>query len=101
MGASIALLGVEKIVFVTTPIFLGEYPSLIVMMFLGIFKNLIPNRLSYRMTMIFTLIISILEAFNSIFPISFIDNFIKLIPFSSYGFAWVLPAFIGSYWEVF
>lgn len=95
LGASIALLGVEKIVFVTTPIFLGVYPSLIVMMFLGIFKNLIPNRLSYRMTMIFTLIVSILEAFNSIFPISFIDNFIKLIPLSSYGFAWVLPAFIG------
>ncbi len=95
IGASIALLGVEKIVFITTPIFLGVYPSLIVLMILGIFKNYLPNKASYRLTMIFTLVISIIEAANSILGIEAIGKFINMIPLSSYGFAWVLPAILG------
>jgi LIVCS family branched-chain amino acid:cation transporter len=95
IGASIALLGVEKIVFITTPIFLGVYPSLIVLMILGIFKNYLPNKASYRLTMIFTLVISIIEAANSILGIEAIGKFINMIPLNSYGFAWVLPAVLG------
>lgn len=95
ISAGIALLGVEKIVFITTPIFLAVYPNLIVLSVLGIFSKFSISKTCYRFTVFFTLVISLLESFTSLFKVSFIVDFINSIPFSEHGFAWIIPAISG------
>lgn len=95
LGAAIAILGVERIVYFATPIYKGVYPSLIVLMILGIFRKYIPNRESFRYALIFTLAVSILEAVLSVADVGVIKAFIEFLPLSGLGFAWLLPATLG------
>lgn len=95
LGAAIAILGVEKIVYFATPIYKGVYPSLIVLMILGIFRKYIPNKESFRYALIFTLAVSILEAVLSVVDVAVIKAFIGVLPLSGLGFAWLLPATLG------
>ena len=95
VGATIAVLGVEKIVYFATPIYKGVYPSLIVLMILGIFRKFIPNKQSFRYALIFTLAVSILEAILSVANVPIIQAFIDILPLSNLGFAWFLPATVG------
>ena len=95
LGATIAILGVEKIVYFATPIYKGVYPSLIVLMILGIFRKYIPNKQSFRYALIFTLVVSILEAILSVLNVAVIKTFIDILPLSDLGFAWILPATLG------
>ena len=95
VGAIIAVLGVENIVYFATPIYKGVYPSLIVLMILGIFRKFIPNKQSFRYALIFTLAVSILEAILSVADIGIIKSFVDILPLSSLGFSWFLPATIG------
>ena len=95
VGATIAVLGVENIVYYATPIYKGVYPSLIVLMILGIFRKFIPNKQSFRYALIFTLAVSVLEAILSVANVPSIKAFIDILPLSSLGFAWVLPATLG------
>lgn len=95
LGAAIAILGVERIVYFATPIYKGVYPSLIVLMILGIFRKYIPNKESFRYALIFTLAVSILEAVLSVVDVAVIKAFIGVLPLSGLGFAWLLPAALG------
>jgi len=95
IGASIALLGVDRIVFISTPLFLGLYPTCIVLAFVGLFHKYIPNITSYKGGVLLTLIVSLIEAFNSVVNIPFLSTIIGAIPLSQYGFAWILPAIMG------
>lgn len=106
IGAGITLLGVEKIVFLTTPIFLMVYPSVILLMIFGIFyKKLENKKTALRAAMAFTLLVSFTEALASISNIHFLKTIIDAIFLSKSGFAWVLPAtfgfMIGSIYEKF
>lgn len=106
VGAAITLLGVEKIVFLTTPIFLMVYPSVILLMIFGIFyKQLENKKTALRAAMAFTLLVSFTEALASISNIEFLKTIIDSIFLSKNGFAWVLPAIfgfmIGSIYEKF
>ncbi|RBP44946.1 LIVCS family branched-chain amino acid:cation transporter [Garciella nitratireducens] len=95
-GIFIGLLGVEKIVAVTNPVFIVLYPVSIVILLLGLFHKFIPNQGSYKGAVFATLIISIIEALSSIgVKSTLFDNIIFLIPFSKQGFGWILPAIIG------
>ena len=95
LGATIAVLGVEKIIYFATPIYKGVYPSLIVLMILGIFRKYIPNKQSFRYALVFTLVVSILEAILSVLNVAVIKTFIDILPLSDLGFAWILPATLG------
>ena len=95
LGGTIAVLGVEKIIYFATPIYKGVYPSLIVLMILGIFRKFIPNKQSFRYALIFTLAVSILEAILSVADVAIIKAFVDILPFSGLGFAWFLPATLG------
>lgn len=95
IGAAIALLGVDRIVFISTPVFLGLYPTCIVLAFAGLFHKYIPNTASYKCGVFFTLVVSLIEAFNSVVNIPFLSAIIGAIPLSEYGFGWVLPAVAG------
>lgn len=95
LSGSIAILGVEKIVYFATPIYLAVYPIVIVLTILGIFRKYIKTKESFRYALVFTLVISVLEAILALGDISIIKSFINILPLSSAGFAWLLPSIIG------
>ena len=95
LSGSIAIMGVEKIVYFATPIYLAIYPSVIVLMILGLLRKYISNKESFRYALLFTILLSVMEAILSVVNISFIRAFIDILPLSSYGFAWLLPATLG------
>lgn len=95
IGAVIALLGVDKIVFISTPIFLSIYPTCIVVMIVGIFHKHLPNTASYKGAVAMTILVSLVEALLSVADIPFLAALIGMIPLSSAGFTWILPAIFG------
>ncbi|MBS4179422.1 branched-chain amino acid transport system II carrier protein [Lederbergia citrea] len=95
LGIAIALLGVDRIVFIATPLYLAIYPICIVVILVGIFHRHLPNTASFQGAVLFTVIISVGEAMTAAVNIPFLSSLIGIIPLSSYGFAWFLPAMIG------
>lgn len=96
IGAGITLLGVEKIIFLATPIYLMVYPSVIMLMILGVFyKPLKDHALAFRVAMVFTLVISLLEAITAFTGLPLLEAAVDAIPLSGAGFAWLLPAVTG------
>ncbi|WHY64713.1 branched-chain amino acid transport system II carrier protein [Neobacillus sp. SuZ13] len=95
-GVSVGLLGVEKIINFALPLFLGLYPVSIVIVFLGVFRKYIPNAWAYKGAVLLTISVSLFETLGAYgLDVKFANNFITMIPFSSKGFAWILPAIIG------
>lgn len=94
-GIVIALLGVDQIVFISTPIFLGIYPTCIVVMVVGLFHKHLPNADSFQGAVLLTVIISLCEALAAAVNIPFLSRLLGMIPLNGYGFAWLLPAIIG------
>ncbi|WP_453991423.1 branched-chain amino acid transport system II carrier protein [Bacillus nitroreducens] len=95
LGIAIALLGVDRIVFIATPLYLAIYPICIVVILVGIFHRHLPNTASYQGAVLLTVIISVAEAVTSAVNIPFLSRLIGMIPLSSNGFAWLIPAVIG------
>lgn len=96
LGTLISLLGVEKIISMTNPIFIILYPISIVILLLGLFHKYIPNHGSYKGVVFFTLIMSAIEALLSIgVKSTLLESVVSMMPFSSQGFGWVLPAIVG------
>ncbi|MGE7764977.1 branched-chain amino acid transport system II carrier protein [Peribacillus sp. NPDC096540] len=96
VGVLMGVLGVEKIIAYSVPLFMGIYPVSIVIVLLGVFRKYIPNAGAYKGSIILTFIISLVETLGSIgINIEFMNEIISIIPFSSYGFAWLIPAVIG------
>ncbi|MEH7342659.1 branched-chain amino acid transport system II carrier protein [Bacillus sp. JJ1532] len=95
-GIAIGTMGVEKIINYTLPIFLALYPVAIVLVFLGLFRKVIPNPGSYRGAILLTFIVSVLETLGAIgIHISAVQSFISMLPLSANGFSWLVPAIIG------
>ncbi|MBY0123428.1 branched-chain amino acid transport system II carrier protein [Bacillus sp. S/N-304-OC-R1] len=95
-GIGIGSLGVEKIINYALPIFLALYPVAIVLVFLGLFRKVIPNPGSYRGAILLTFIVSVLETLGVIgVNIPAVQRFISILPFSANGFSWLVPAIIG------
>ncbi|WHX98316.1 branched-chain amino acid transport system II carrier protein [Neobacillus sp. DY30] len=95
-GVSVGLIGVEKIISFSLPLFLGLYPVSILLVFLGIFRKYIPNAGAYKGSVILTVLISIFETLGAFgMKVSFANVWILRIPLSEVGFAWLLPAIIG------
>ncbi|KAB7706215.1 branched-chain amino acid transport system II carrier protein [Bacillus aerolatus] len=95
-GTGVALLGVEKIIDYAMPLFIGIYPVSIVLVFLGVFRQLIPNAGAYKGAIIATFVISIFETLGMMgVKIDPVNELIALIPLSSSGFSWLVPSIIG------
>lgn len=96
VGTAIGSLGVEKIIDYALPIFLALYPVAIVLVFLGVFRKIIPNAGAYRGAILLTFIVSVLETLGAIgFNFKTIHLFISILPFSANGFSWLIPSIIG------
>ncbi|MDM5285953.1 branched-chain amino acid transport system II carrier protein [Peribacillus frigoritolerans] len=95
-GVLMGLMGVEKIIDYSVPLFMGIYPVSIVIVLLGVFRRYIPNAGAYKGSVLATFIISLCETLESIgIQTGFLNDFISILPFSANGFAWLIPAVLG------
>lgn len=94
-GIVIGTMGVGKIVNYAMPIFLALYPVAIVLVFLGLFRKYIPNAEAYRGAILFTFIVSLFETLGLVLHIEPLSSLVAVLPFSSNGFSWLVPAVVG------
>lgn len=95
-GIAVGSLGVEKIIDYAMPIFLALYPVAIVLVFLGVFRRLIPNAGAYQGSILLTFLVSLIETIGSLgFKVPGLSSLITQMPLSANGFAWLVPAIIG------
>ncbi|WP_025783160.1 branched-chain amino acid transport system II carrier protein [Sporosarcina sp. D27] len=97
ISASVATLGVERIVDYTMWIFTLLYPIAIVLVMLGIFHKSISSAGIYRGAILMTFIVSALETLAG-FGIGkdFILTTLGYLPLGTSGFAWLVPAIVGG-----
>src|SRR5699024_10033761 len=88
--------GVQNIVNYVTPIFLVDYPALIVNTVLGLLNNYLPNVGFYKSCVLMAVVVSLGDAVLCVeHDMSRLLCFMALFPFSGLGFAWVVPPIIG------
>ena len=91
-----ALIGVDKIVAFSDPIYATVYPIVLVLLLLGVFSRIIPNDGGYKGAVLVTLVYSICSTAVSIgVRISPIESFVNSMPFAEQGLGWILPCVIG------
>lgn len=92
-----AMFGVDIIIKLAVPVLVFLYPIAIALIFLNIFKNSIKNDNIFLGTVIGAGIISGYEALQAMgLQLAFLDTIYSVLPLSSLGLAWVLPAIIGG-----
>ena len=96
IGVFMGITGVQNIVNYVTPIFLVVYPALIVTTVLGLLNKFLPNDGPYKGGVLMATLVSLGDAVLSVNPnIEWLQSFMGLFPFSSLGFAWVVPTIAG------
>jgi len=93
-GVFVGAMGVEKIISLAGPIFILVYPSAIVLTILGVFKKYVPNKGAFKYSVLFTLVISMLES-SGYLGLGIASKIVGMMPFSSQGYAWIVPAMLG------
>ena len=92
-----SLVGVEGLIKAAVPILSTVYPIIIVLILLGMIEEHIKYDMTYKGAVLATFIISLMETLYSTFHILEKPvKTIKLLPFGSVGFEWVLPAAITA-----
>ena len=92
-----AMFGVDIIIKLAVPVLVFLYPIAIALIFLNIFKNSIKNDNIFLGTVIGAGIVSGYEALQAMgLQLAFLDTIYSVLPLSSLGLAWVLPAIIGG-----
>lgn len=92
-----AMFGVDIIIKLAVPVLVFLYPIAIALIFLNIFKNSIKNDNIFLGTVIGAGIVSGYEALQAMgLQLAFLDTIYSVLPLSSLGLAWVLPALIGG-----
>ncbi len=93
---AIALLGVDRIVSLTAPLFGLLYPSMIVLVILGAFRRFIPNDGAYRGAFFCVLLFNAIETVIAYgLKAQFLQTIVDVMPLSSLGLGWVLPFVVG------
>ena len=92
-----AMFGVDIIIKLAVPVLVFLYPIAIALIFLNIFKNNIKNDNIFLGTVIGAGVISGYEALQAMgYSIELFDKVYSVIPLTSLGLAWVLPAILGG-----
>ena len=92
-GALISVVGISSMIRIATPILNIIYPLLLTQIVLSIFHNKIHKSTIYKGAALGALLVCVPEALNSL---GFEMSFLRLLPLSELGFAWVLPAAAGA-----
>ncbi|NEU05153.1 branched-chain amino acid transport system II carrier protein [Clostridium senegalense] len=89
--------GVEKIVNFAIPILQILYPIVIILILITLAGKYVSNNKTVKITVYTCLVMSILDTINKLtnHSITFINNFIKIIPLSNVGFSWIIPSLIA------
>ncbi|MHC1747972.1 MAG: branched-chain amino acid transport system II carrier protein [Cellulosilyticaceae bacterium] len=95
ISMGIALMGVDNIVGLTTPVLKILYPIIIVLVMLTLIGKFINHNRIYKITVYTTLIIAVVDVISETFKVTSIQTIMDYIPLSSQGFAWVIPALIA------
>lgn len=93
----ISVVGVEQIVKFSVPLLVLVYPVAIILIIMNLFDYYIKNKNVYKGAVFGAILISSFDALAALnIKISFINELISFLPFSSAGFAWVIPAIISA-----
>ncbi|MPN48984.1 hypothetical protein SDC9_196597 [bioreactor metagenome] len=96
VGVFQSVMGVEAIIKLAGPFFFACYPIAILLTILGLFKKYVPNEGAYKGSALLVILVSIMESLTVAgVQNPFIQNTLALIPLSSIGFAWLIPAITG------
>lgn len=100
VSMAMAMIGVDRIVMFSDPIYTAVYPVILSLFVLGLFQKFIPNDGSYKGAVLLTLVYSTCEALVSIsksFGVSFgsLKSFVTGMPLAAQGFGWVIPFAVG------
>ncbi|WP_061320056.1 branched-chain amino acid transport system II carrier protein [Clostridium botulinum] len=89
--------GVDKIIKFSVPILQILYPIVIVLIVITLLGKVIKNDSVVKFTVYITLIVSIIDTMNTLTgeKVVFIKSILGIIPLSSVGFAWLIPAIIA------
>lgn len=94
VSMGIALMGVDNIVGITTPVLKILYPMIIILVITTLLESEQTSPLACRITIYTTLIITVIEEISYIGNIEGIQKVIGYLPLSRLGFVWVIPAII-------
>ena len=96
VGTSVALLGVDKIIVFSTPLFHAMYPACLALIILGLLRNVLPNDGSFKVSMALTVVYSLFEALLSTgMEVSFITTIVTKMPLYAQGMGWIVPFLVG------
>ncbi|MBO0576353.1 branched-chain amino acid transport system II carrier protein [Clostridium botulinum] len=89
--------GVDKIIKFSVPILQILYPIVIVLIVITLLGKAVKNDSVVKFTVYITLIVSIVDTMNTLTgeKVVFIKGILGIIPLSSVGFAWLIPAIIA------
>ncbi|AUM94710.1 TPA: branched-chain amino acid transport system II carrier protein [Clostridium botulinum] len=89
--------GVDKIIKFSVPILQILYPIVIVLIVITLLGKAVKNDSVVKFTVYITLIVSIVDTMNTLTgeKVAFIKGILGIIPLSSVGFAWIVPAIIA------
>ena len=98
-SALVSNIGLDQIIAIASPILDVVYPPTLVLVFLAFFGGRIRNDWIFRIAALGALISSFLTMLNhyTSLPLSFLD----MLPLSSLGFGWILPAAAGGVIGIF
>lgn len=92
-SAIISILGISSIVKLAIPILKIFYPMQIILILFNVIG--VKNKLTYKVTVYTTLIVSILDVLYTQFNLRVLQGIFNFLPLSSEGFAWIIPAIIA------
>jgi branched-chain amino acid:cation transporter, LIVCS family len=96
LSTAIANLGLTQILQISVPILGMIYPIAIVLIFLGLFDNMIKKNSYIYMTVIgFVALFSVLDTFNKVFLENNWSGAFEILPFYIEGIGWIVPALLG------
>ena len=93
----IANMGLTQILSISVPVLNAIYPIAIMLIVLGIMDKLFNgNVIIYRLTILFTGVVSFIDALNQVgVKIGVITNIFSKLPLYDQGLGWLVPAMIG------
>ena len=93
----LANMGLNMILSISIPVLDMIYPIAIMLIVLAMFDKLFKgNRYVYGLTMLFTGVVSIIYALDSLgFKLNFVTQLLNKLPFYGQGLGWIVPALVG------
>ncbi len=96
-SALVAVVGVGVIVKLSLPVLVFIFPIAITLIVLNVFSDKLKVRGTYVGGVLGAGLVSSIEALGAMkIKVGILDKFYAMLPFSSAGYAWVIPAILGA-----